>query len=229
MKKLTTRIIFFALSTAFVNGYSQTNFLAEISDERNILKFESEAPLETIIGVTNRIGVRLSLDLNDISKNVKGKAIVDVGSLKTGIDLRDRDMKGESFFNTEKFPIAEFTLLSFSNANSTELKDGKKISATANGKLTIHGVTRNVAVPVILSYLTESANTKTRVNGNLLIVNSTFTIKMTDYGLKIPAFLFYKLQDEIKISLSFVATDEVKPITSLPSIDKKGSKGTHRK
>jgi hypothetical protein len=52
---------------------------------------------------------------------------------------------------------------------------------------------------------------------------------MTDYGLKIPAFLFYKLQDEIKISLSFVATDEVKPITSLPSIDKKGSKGTHRK
>jgi polyisoprenoid-binding protein YceI len=203
--------------------------LAEISDERNILKFESEAPLETIIGVTNRIGVRLSLDLNDISKNVKGKAIVDVGSLKTGIDLRDRDMKGESFFNTEKFPIAEFTLLSFSNANSTELKDGKKISATANGKLTIHGVTRNVAVPVILSYLTESANTKTRVNGNLLIVNSTFTIKMTDYGLKIPAFLFYKLQDEIKISLSFVATDEVKPITSLPSIDKKGSKGTHRK
>lgn len=229
MKKLTTRIIFFALSTAFVNGYSQTNFLAEISDERNILKFESEAPLETIIGVTNRIGVRLSLDLNDISKNVKGKAIVDVGSLKTGIDLRDRDMKGESFFNTEKFPIAEFTLLSFSNANSTELKDGKKISATANGKLTIHGVTRNVAVPVNLSYLTESANTKTRVNGNLLIVNSTFTIKMTDYGLKIPAFLFYKLQDEIKISLSFVATDEVKPITSLPSIDKKGSKGTHRK
>jgi polyisoprenoid-binding protein YceI len=229
MKKLTTRIIFFALSTAFVNGYSQTNFLAEISDERNILKFESEAPLETIIGVTNRIGVRLSLDLNDISKNVKGKAIVDVGSLKTGIDLRDRDMKGESFFNTEKFPIAEFTLLSFSNANSTELTDGKKISATANGKLTIHGVTRNVAVPVNLSYLTESANTKTRVNGNLLIVNSTFTIKMTDYGLKIPAFLFYKLQDEIKISLSFVATDEVKPITSLPSIDKKGSKGTHRK
>ena len=225
---MRTQFVFIVLSMFFVKGYSQTNFLAEISDERNIVKFESEAPLETIIGITNRIGVRLSLNPDDITKNVKGKAIVDLGSLKTGIDLRDRDMKGESFLNTEKFPIAEFSLTNFSNPSSNELLGGKTITAMANGKLTIHGVTRNVTVPVNLSYLNESSNTKTRVNGNLLIVNSNFTIKMTDYGLKIPAFLFYKLQDEIKISFSFVATDELKPITSVPSIDKKGSKGSHR-
>jgi hypothetical protein len=99
MKKMRTQFVFIVLSMFFVKGYSQTNFLAEISDERNIVKFESEAPLETIIGITNRIGVRLSLNPDDITKNVKGKAIVDLGSLKTGIDLRDRDMKGESFLN----------------------------------------------------------------------------------------------------------------------------------
>lgn len=218
---MKTRIIVFTLSVLCLNGFSQTIFTADINDGRNVVKFESEAPLETIIGITNKIGVILNVNPNDITKNAKGKASVVVGSLKTGIDLRDQDMKSESFLNVEKFPTADFTLTNFTNSSSTELKDGSKITATANGKLTIHGVTKDISVPVVLNYLKESTDTKARTKGNLLIVNTTFTINMTDYGLKIPALLFYKLKDEIKITISFVSTDAEKTITSAGTKEEK--------
>lgn len=221
---MKNKIVLLAVLLVVMNVQSQTKtFIADINDERNLVKFESEAPLEKIIGLTNRIGVTVSINPKDITKNASGITVVDVGSFKTGITMRDNDMKSESFLNTEKYPMAEFLLTGFSNSSSTELKEGSKITATANGKLTIHGITKDVSVPVDLTYFTESKETKSRIRGNLLIVNSSFTIKMTDYNLRIPALLFYKLQDEIKISISFVSTDAEKIVSSLPSIDRKTS------
>lgn len=209
------------LSFQLLNVYSQKTFIADIKDGRNVVKFESQAPFETIIGITNRIGVTVSLNPEDITKNVKGKTIVDVASLKTGIDLRDKDMRSKSFLDTETFPTAEFSLTSFTNASSTELKSGNKVTATANGKLTIHGVTKDVSVPVVITYFKESEDTKVRLKGNLLIVSSSFSIKMTDYGLTIPSILFYKLQNEITLSVAFVASDAEKIISEVQKADKK--------
>lgn len=222
-RKMKTKIILFILSVTSMTGYSQKTFIADIKDGRNIVKFESEAPLETIIGLTNRIGVTLKINPSDITKNPKASVLVDVGSLKTGIDLRDKDMKSKSFLDVETYPTAEFTLTGFTDPSSIELKSGTKITVTVNGNLTIHGVTKQVSVPAVLTYFAESEDTKVRTKGNLLSVNTVFTIQMTDYGLTIPTLLFYKLQNEIKLTVSFIATDAEKLTAETQPATKKTS------
>ena len=186
-------------------GISQATFTSK-NDIKSVAKFESEAPLETIVGIGNNVNAKVTLNLNDISQNPKGFVSVDLNSLKTGIEKRDKDMR-ENFLNTEKFPTAEFNLTGFSNVSSKELTDGIKVTAIANGKLTIHGITKEISAPVILFYFKDSEKTKNRMKGNLLSVTTSFTIKLTDYDIKIPAMLFYKLENLIKISVAFIASD----------------------
>lgn len=189
------------------NVKSQTTFYGNMSNNKNLAKFESSAPLETIVGLTNKISSTVTINPGDITKNPKGKVTVDLSSLNTGINKRDEDMKSESYLNTAMFPNAEFVLTGLSNVSSKELNDKNKITGMANGKLTIHGVTKEISVPVVLYYFKENPNVKNVLKGNLLSVNSSFTIKLTDYEIKIPSLLFYKLENEIKISIAFTASD----------------------
>ncbi len=201
---LIVGIIFFSISQ---NGYSQTVFYSYLNNSKNIAKFESSAPLETIVGVGNRIRASVIINTTDILKNPQGKVRFELSSLITGIDKRDEDLKSETYLNTAKFPNAEFVLTGLSNVSSKELTDKSKIAAIANGKFTIHGITREISAPIILYYFKENTNEKNVLKGNILSVSTIFSIKLSDYGIKIPSILFYKLEDEINISAAFVASD----------------------
>lgn len=205
MKIKLTLIIILMINAS---GFSQTTFSSK-NDIKSIAKFESEAPLETIIGITNKVDASVSVNIKDITINPKGKVIVDLNSLNSGIEMRDKDMR-ENFLETDKFPTAQFILSEFSSTNSKELVDGIKNKATVKGKLTIHGVTKDISAPVILYYFKDSERTKNRLKGNLLSVSTVFTIKLSDYGITVPSMLFYKLEDSLTISVSFIATDSEK-------------------
>lgn len=199
------KLMTMAMSLITATGISQATFTSK-NDIKSVAKFESEAPLETIVGIGNNVNAKVTLNLNDINQNPTGLVSVDLNSLKTGIEMRDKDMR-EDFLNTEKFPTAEFNLTGFSNVSSKELTDGIKVTAIANGKLTIHGTTKEISTPVILFYFKDSERTKNRMKGNLLSVTTSFTIKLSDYDIKVPAMLFYKLENLIKISVAFIASD----------------------
>lgn len=74
---------------------------------------------------------------SDISANI------DVSSINTGIDLRDKHLKGDEYFNTAKYP-------------SIQIKS-KKIVALADGSylgtfdLTIKNITKTVEIPFTFS------------------------------------------------------------------------------
>ena len=76
-------------------------------------------------------------DWSDLQANVT----IDASSVFTGNDMRDKHLKSDDFFNTEKYPNISF-----------KSKSVKKISDTQfilTGDLTIRDVTKTVSIPVV--------------------------------------------------------------------------------
>ena len=68
-------------------------------------------------------------------------------------------------------------------------KDGS-YPVTVKGKMTIHGVTRDVEAPGTL-----------RVDNGVVYANSTFNLLLSDYNIKIPAVVKDKLSNTIQITV----------------------------
>lgn len=189
-----------------LNLTAQT-FSTDSKDGRNQAQFISDAPLEKIVGLVSGLDATIMINLNDITKNPMGKVKVEVNKIRTGIDLRDEHLRSESWLNAAKYPYVEFQLTGFKNLSSTKLTDGQKVQATAIGKFSLHGITKEIEVPVTLTYYKESERTKAKIPGNLLVTNAEFKIKLSDYGIKIPSMVVGKLNDEVLITANFVSSD----------------------
>lgn len=95
---------------------------------------------------------------------------IDVNSVNTNNDTRDKHLKGDDFFNVKKYPQMKFVSTSFIPAGSSKYK--------LNGTLTIRDVTRPVTFDVVYS-----GNTDDKSAGNAMF-KATTTIDRFDYGLK---------------------------------------------
>ena len=86
-----------------------------------------------------------------------------------------RDGRVQSALDTDQFPTATFSL-----TEPIELGDeaatGAKVSATATGDLTIHGVTQSVEIPLEAQL----------VDGTIVIVGST-ELTFSDYDVEVPS------------------------------------------
>lgn len=76
-------------------------------------------------------------DFSDLSVSMS----VDVASINTGNDMRDGHLKGDDFFNAEKFPTMTF--------KSTSVKALGKGKLMLTGDLTVRDVTKRVTIPVV--------------------------------------------------------------------------------
>ena len=95
----------------------------------------------------------------------------DVNSFNTENDNRDKDLKGESGFNVEKFPT-----LTFKSTSISKVAD-KKFKLT--GDLTMKGVTKPVTLDLILMGMGKNNRTQKLKAGFKI----TGTIKRTDFGI----------------------------------------------
>jgi polyisoprenoid-binding protein YceI len=189
-----------------LNVFAQT-FTVDPKDQRNQASFISDAPLEKIVGVVGGMDAIAMINPNDLVQNPSGKVKIPVKDIKTGIDLRDEHLRSEMWLNADKFPHVEFHLTGIKNPSSKTLTDGQKVKATLVGKFTVHGVTKEIEAPAVLTYFKASERTKAKALGNLLVVKADFNIKLSDYRVKIPDMVVGRMNEEVKITASFVASD----------------------
>lgn len=189
-----------------INLFAQT-FSTDTKDGRNQASFISDAPFEKIIGLASGLDATVMINGNDITQKPMGKVKVPITNIKTGIDLRDEHLRSQMWLNAEKFPYAEFQLTGIKNPSSKKLNNGEKISATLTGKFSVHGITKDVEVPVVLTYFKESEKTKAKAPGNLLAANADFSIELTNYGIQIPSMIVGRVNETVTITVSFVASD----------------------
>jgi len=157
------------------------------------VRFRSTAKLEFIEGSNHDINGWIDFEPNK-TRIVAGRLQVDLRTLKTGIDLRDRHMR-ENHLNTDEFPYAYFKLDSVSGLPS-DLQTDTQYTCDASGLFFIHGHKRE---------LTAGLTIEIDQSENLIIVSTRFEIDLDDYEIDRPRALFLKLAKTIEISVTFTA------------------------
>jgi polyisoprenoid-binding protein YceI len=130
----------------------------------------------------------------------KNKTVTAVLDSKTGAMQFSVQMKGfefekalmqqhfnENYVESNKFPKAEFKGALTNNSSVNYTKDGTYV-VTVKGKLTLHGVTKDVEAPGTI-----------KVDGGKLEGKSTFNIRLSDYKISIPSVVKEKVSNSIKI------------------------------
>lgn len=88
---------------------------------------------------------------------------VDVSTINTAIDARDKDLQKETYFNADKYPTINFI--------STEIKSTNN-SYTVTGNLTIKGITKAVSFPFTVT-----------PSGNGYLFEGKFSINRLDFSV----------------------------------------------
>ncbi|MGE5430664.1 MAG: YceI family protein, partial [Syntrophomonadaceae bacterium] len=156
--------------------------------QKNLVKFTSDARVETFDGTTDKIDGYMAWDGDDILSKNQLYFEVDLRTIDTGIGLRNRHMR-EDYLETDKYPMTSFK---GKIIKADKASDGK-LNVVAEGNMSIHGVTRPIT---IRGTLTPSQAGGYRVQSN-------FEVKLPDYNIPIPQLMFLKISEVMKLNLDF--------------------------
>jgi len=168
----------------------------------NTVTFRLDAPLEAISGSANGISGQVEFDPTQ-PEALKGTIKVETASMHVPNPTMKDHMHAKDWMDVANHPN-----LSFEVESVTEVrKSGDVYEGKLQGKLTLKGVTKTMTVPVKVNYLKGKlgARTNGRVQGDLLVVRSQFTVKRTDFGIN-PGAPTDKVSDEVELTLSLAGS-----------------------
>lgn len=180
----------------------------EISpDGGSRIQFVSDAPLETITGVTSHTTGTLKGDPAKLS-GVSGKVSVKVATIRTGIELRDEHLRADNWLDAKKHPEAIFEVTKITGAKT--IKPNQPVSAKVHGKFSLHGVTKEVVADTKIRWvpLTEEMKKIPGMKSDILRIQGTFNIKLTDYKISVPTIVRLKVSNEIEVNVNLRAHEK---------------------
>lgn len=184
-------------------GIQTFNF--EDEQGRNQASFFSTTPFEDVTGTSNAISGKVSFDPANFAKTLKGKIIVKVESINTGIELRNHHMKSANWLDAENYPDIIFDIISVSDVKQVA---DNKLEFKVKGNLTLHGVTKEVAADANATYLEESEQTMKRAPGDLLGVSAKFTVKLSDYAIQ-NQMIGSKVAENVDVTVNIVGSNKL--------------------
>jgi len=144
-------------------------------------------------GRFNKVGGSYSLDREDPSAS-KFQLTIDAASVDTNDAKRDDHLRNADFFNVNQFPLITFES---AGVELQENDEGEKVYQVT-GKLTMHGVTREITIP--LKLLGEGSGPGGVFRTGFL---TETRLQRSEYGMTnmIPA-----IGDDVAITISFEGT-----------------------
>ncbi len=159
--------------------------------------FKLDAPLEAINGSASGVSGTVTFDLANPSAT-KGKIIVATGSLMLPNPMQKQHMLGDKWLDATKYPEITFESKEFKNVRTA----GDTTTADVTGTFTLKGVSKEITVPVKLTYLKDRLGERVpNQKGDLLVIRANFTIKRGDFNI-MPGQFEDKVSDTIEITLS---------------------------
>jgi polyisoprenoid-binding protein YceI len=130
---------------------------------------------------------------------VSGTIIIETGSLTATNNMLQEHMLGDGWLDAANHPEITFSTKSLSKVETT--KDG--FTAHVTGDFSLKGVTKELTIPVTFTYLPDMLGKRSNgsVQGDLLVLRSTFTINRSEFGIK-PEQNTDKVAEEIEIRLA---------------------------
>ena len=170
------RYLFIILVASSLGGYAQ-----KLSSYQSNVMFFSKAAIEDIKAVNGKSSSIFNASSGEIVFSIPIKEFEFDKSLM-------KQHFNEKYMDSDKFPKATFAgKISGYDASIT----GEQ-NAVANGKLTIHGVEREVQIPGTLEW-----------TGGKVVVKSIFKVKLQDHKIKIPKMLWQNIAEEVEVTVEF--------------------------
>jgi len=167
-------LVFIALSTR-----SQDRLLTR----SGFISFYSDAPLEKIEANTRTAASVLDKKTGQVEFSVLIKSF----SFRKALM---QEHFNENYLESDKFPKSVF-IGRIDDVSKVDFDKDSEYAVTVTGQLTIHGVTRTLTTPTILT-----------IKNRVTIANATFNISLTDYKISIPSLVKDKISETVKISVT---------------------------
>jgi polyisoprenoid-binding protein YceI len=164
----------------------------------NNAQFKLDAPLEAISGSASGVSGTVAFDPANPGAT-KGKIVVAAESLTVPNPMMKEHMHGGQWLDVAAHKEITFETKELKNVKTA----GDTTTADAVGTFSLKGVTKEVTVPVKLTYLKDklAARSNGQMKGDLLVIRASFNIKRSDYGIN-PKAPEDKVADEIQLTLS---------------------------
>jgi polyisoprenoid-binding protein YceI len=163
---------------SFLTTYS---FGQKYTVEKSLIVFFSDAAIE---------------DITADNKNASGLFNAATGDIVFSVPITEFQFEkslmqehfNEKYMESDKFPKSTFQgKISDFNPSS-----GSTQNVKSSGKLTIHGITRDVEIPGSI----EKQKDK-------LLMKAKFIVKLADYKIEIPQLLWQNIAEEVEVTLDF--------------------------
>jgi len=198
----TTRLLVASLALAASLTAAPTSFDFKDPKGVNAVQFNLDSLLEPIIGTASGVSGQLSFD-PAAPAATSGKILVAASSLKVPNSSMTDHLLGAGWIDAAAHPEISFELVKLDNVKTA----GTTTTADATGKFTLRGVTKDVTLPVKLTYLVDALEKRTKPGnkGDLLVVRGELIVLRSDYGIK-PGQQEDKVSNEIKLTIALVGT-----------------------
>ena len=174
---------------------------------RDTVEFRTEAPIEEIVGTSNRVTGVLRADPSDLKGNATSARVrVPVTTFHTGVGARDEAVAKS--LGAPKNSDAVFTLDSVTSASAAELQPNASVELEAHGTLELNGVRRPVGVHARLTYVPKGGPGSKMRPGNFVKLVARFDIRLDDFGIaRSGSVLPLQVGDVAHVTVSVLADD----------------------
>ena len=144
--------------------------------------FTSKAPMETIVGTNNSVASLINTETGAIDFSVPIKSFVFDKQLM-------QEHFNENYMESGKYPTSTFKG-TISNLKDIDFSKNGEYNAIVNGKLTMHGVSKDINNKGII-----------KVKGSSVTIVSELDVLLADYKISIPKAVADKVSKTVKISI----------------------------
>jgi len=191
---LITTVLFSALGLA-----SAAPLEFDFKDPKGVnnVVFKTDAPLESINGTATGISGKVTFDPQNPSA-VKGRIVVAASSLHVGNPMQKEHLHGANWMDVKQYPDMIFEVVERKNVKT----EADVTTADVTGKMTIKATTKEITIPVKMTYLKDKLGQRVpNQKGDLLVLRSNFSVKRSDFGIGGPK-MEEKVANDIELNLS---------------------------
>jgi polyisoprenoid-binding protein YceI len=195
-------LLFIALTTAPLRAQTYT----VKTEGRSHFRLQAHTTTEEFTGHTDRLqGVVILLPEPDSPREAaQARVAIDLASIDTGVAMRDRHMRAR-YLETDKYPKAVFVLRRIVSPEQLELIPGKPTRMRVEGTLSLHGVERPLTTEVLVTHLTHETIGGREFPVEALQVHAAFPVRLQDYNIRTPRFLFIRMSQTLKLEIDLYA------------------------
>jgi polyisoprenoid-binding protein YceI len=158
--------------------------------------------ISTVRGEFKGVTGTVVWDDKDVTKSAVDVTI-DAKTVNTGEPNRDKDLRSDKFFDTEKFPTASFKILTCKKTGDD--KNGHPMF-DVTGSLTLKGITNSITIPATVAETNDT-----------LVIHSKFKFDRTKWNIRYNSGKFFSdigngaISDAIGMEIDLVAVKDVRP------------------